>query len=86
MDRYKLMADRLRWDDLDMDGFATERLAEEDLRCLRYAHDVEYHTVCYLRDLLSTRAHDESRMTAFLTFWAWEEFWHGDRHRPPGPR
>ncbi|MET0883275.1 MAG: ferritin-like domain-containing protein, partial [Acidimicrobiales bacterium] len=78
MDRYKLMADRLRWDDLDMDGFATERLAEEDLRCLRYAHDVEYHTVCYLRDLLSTRAHDESRMTAFLTFWAWEEFWHGE--------
>ncbi|MET0913451.1 MAG: ferritin-like domain-containing protein, partial [Acidimicrobiales bacterium] len=78
MDRYKLMTDRLRWDDLDMAGFATERLAEEDLRCLRYAHDVEYHTVCYLRDLLSTRAHDESRMTAFLTFWAWEEFWHGE--------
>lgn len=78
MDRYKLMTDRLRWDDLDMDGFATERLAEEELRCLRYAHDVEYHTACYLRDLLSTRAHDESRMTAFLTFWAWEEFWHGE--------
>jgi hypothetical protein len=78
MDRYKLMTDRLRWDDLDMEGFATDRLAEEELRCLRYAHDVEYHTVCYLRDLLSTRAHDESRLTAFLTFWAWEEYWHGE--------
>ncbi|HYF47274.1 MAG TPA: ferritin-like domain-containing protein [Acidimicrobiales bacterium] len=78
LDRYKLMTDRLRWDDLDIAGFATDPLADDDLRCLRYMHDVEYHTACYLRDLLSTRAHEDSRATAFLTFWAFEEFWHGE--------
>ena len=78
LDRYKLMTDRLRWDDLDIEGFATNPLAEDDLRCLRYMHDVEYHTACYLRDLLATRAHEDSRATAFMTFWAFEEFWHGE--------
>ena len=78
LDRYKLITDRLRWDDLDIAGFADSPLAEDDLRCLRYMHDIEYHTACYLRDLLSTRAHDDSRLTAFLTFWAFEEFWHGE--------
>lgn len=78
LDRYKLITDRLRWDDLDIDGFETAPLGEDDLRCLRYMHDVEYHTACYLRDLLATRAHDDGRLTAFLTFWAFEEFWHGE--------
>jgi len=78
LDRYKVMTDRLRWDDLDLAGFATDRLADDDLRCLRYMHDVEYHTACYLRDLLSTRAHEDSRATAFMTFWAFEEYWHGE--------
>ena len=29
-------------------------LDADTLRCLRYMHDVELHTVCYLRDLLLT--------------------------------
>jgi hypothetical protein len=41
-------------------------------------HDVELHTVCYLRDLLVTRAHQDPDITTFLTFWAYEEFWHGE--------
>ena len=49
------------------------------LRCLRYMHDVEHHTVCYLRDLLVDPAPTtRPGMTAFLTFWACEEFWHGE--------
>jgi hypothetical protein len=79
MDRYKAITDRVRWDDLDLDrAFAEQPLDADALRCLRYMHDIEYHTICYLRDLLSTRAHDDPRLTAFLTFWAWEEFWHGE--------
>jgi hypothetical protein len=78
LDRYKLLTERLRWDDLDLGAFTTQPLAEDDLRCLRYMHDVEYHTACYLRDLLATRAHEDSRATAFMTFWAFEEFWHGE--------
>ena len=43
-----------------------------------HMHDVEHHTVCYLRDLLVTPAHNDPDMTTFLTFWAFEEFWHGE--------
>ena len=41
-------------------------------------HDVEGHTVCYLRDVLVTRAHRDPDITSFLTLWNYEEFWHGD--------
>jgi hypothetical protein len=41
-------------------------------------HDVEHHTICYLRDVLVTDAHLDHEVTSFLTFWAWEEYWHGE--------
>ncbi|MHB1924001.1 MAG: ferritin-like domain-containing protein [Acidimicrobiales bacterium] len=78
IDAYKRRTDRLRWDDLDLDSFRHSPLDPGALRCLRYMHDVEYHTVCYLRDLLVGPAHDEPEVTAFLSFWAYEEFWHGE--------
>ena len=65
-------------DDLDFGSFRDRPLDPEALRCLRYMHDVENHTVCYLRDLLVTRAHREPEITTFLTLWNFEEFWHGE--------
>lgn len=41
-------------------------------------HDVEYHTICYLRDLLVSPAHSDPEITSFLSFWVFEEFWHGE--------
>src|SRR5207302_9214304 len=41
-------------------------------------HDVEYHTVLYLRDLLLTPAHHDPQITTFLTLWNFEEYWHGE--------
>ena len=41
-------------------------------------HDVENHTICYLRDVLVTRAHRDPEVTSFLTLWNYEEFWHGE--------
>jgi len=41
-------------------------------------HDVEYHTVCYLRDLLLTPAHSDPEVTAFLGLWVYQEQWHGE--------
>ena len=41
-------------------------------------HDVEHHTICYLRDLLVSPAHADPEVTAFLTLWNFEEFWHGE--------
>ena len=57
---YKKRTGRLVWDDLDLGQFSTAPLPEASLRCLRYMHDVEFHTVCYLRDLLLSPAHSRS--------------------------
>jgi hypothetical protein len=76
---YKRRTGRLEWADLDLvAAFGRRPLRDEELRCLRYMHDVEFHTVCYLRDLLLTPAHDDPEVTAFLSFWVYEEFWHGE--------
>lgn len=79
IESYKERTSRLTWADLDLAGvFACRPLSEDVLRCLRYMHDVEFHTVCYLRDLLLTPAHEDPEITAFLSFWVYEEFWHGE--------
>ena len=65
-------------DDLDFGAFSRDPLPGGALRCLRYMHDVESHTVCYLRDLLVTQAHRDPEVTTFLTFWNYEEYWHGE--------
>jgi hypothetical protein len=69
---------RLRVDDLDLGSFQDRPLDPDALRCLRYMHDVEGHTMCYLRDVLATKAHRDPEVTAFLACWSYEEHWHGD--------
>ncbi len=94
IETYKRHAGRVSVQDIDFDAFRTHPLDLASLRCLRYMHDVEHHTVCYLRDLLVTPAHRDPEMTAFLTMWTFEEFWHGEaiaavlaaHDEPAGPR
>lgn len=76
--QYKERTERLDLTGIDFDSFRDQPLSAEGLRVLHYMHDVEYHTVCYLRDLLVTRAHADPEITTFLTFWVFEEFWHGE--------
>jgi hypothetical protein len=78
IDDYKARADRLRWDDLDLAAFASDPLDPATLRVIEYMHDVEHHTICYLRDLLVTPAHIDPEVTSFLSCWAFEEMWHGE--------
>lgn len=68
----------VQWQDLPLDEFRTNPLPPETLRSLRYMCDVEYHTVCYLRDMLVTPSHKDPQVTAFMTMWNMEEFWHGE--------
>ncbi len=75
---YRHLSHRLEVEDIDFDSFRVHPLPSEALRCLRYMHDVENHTVCYLRDVLVTRAHRDPEVTSFLTLWNYEEFWHGE--------
>lgn len=78
IDRYLTLVGRLDDDDIDYDHFRAHPLDADTLRCLSYMHDVEHHTVCYLRDLLVTAAHDDPDVTSFLSMWVYEEFWHGE--------
>ena len=71
-------ADRLTWDNLDHRSLFIQPADDDSLRCLRYMHDVEYHTVRYLRDLLLTPAHADPTVTAFLGVWVYQEYWHGE--------
>jgi rubrerythrin len=78
IDSYKKRAGRLNLEGIDFDDFRDEPLAPAALRSLRYMHDVEHHTVCYLRDLLLTPAHRDPEITSFLSCWVFEEMWHGE--------
>jgi len=78
IDRFSQLPHRLDLEGVDFGSFAERPLAEPALRCLRYMHDVEAHSVCYLRDLLVTRAHRDPAVTTFLTIWNYEEHWHGE--------
>ncbi|HKE75603.1 MAG TPA: hypothetical protein VKB57_18425 [Acidimicrobiales bacterium] len=78
IDRYAERAGRLDLTGIDFDAFRDRPLHPDVLRCLRYMHDVEHHTVCYLRDLLVTPVHRDPRVTTFLTVWSYEEMWHGE--------
>jgi hypothetical protein len=77
IDRYLATVEPLDDSDIDYGSFAEHRLDEDTLRTLRYMHDVEHHTACYMRDLLVTSAHEDPAVTSFLSMWAYEEFWHG---------
>jgi hypothetical protein len=78
IDTFTETSEALTWDDLDFTVFKTDPLPEDTLRSLRYMCDVEFHTVCYLRDLLVTPSHKERDVSAFMTMWNREEFWHGE--------
>jgi hypothetical protein len=78
IDSYKARAGRLNLEGINFDDFRDQPLPTGALRSLRYMHDVEHHTVCYLRDLLLTPAHQDPEITSFLSCWVFEEMWHGE--------
>jgi hypothetical protein len=78
LDAYRSTVTPVQVDDIDFSVFADRPLSADTLRALRFMHDVESHTVCYLRDLLVTPSHQDPRVTTFLTMWNYEEHWHGE--------
>jgi len=78
IDKFTSTSVNVNWSDLDFDDFKENPLPASTLRSLRYMCDIEYHTVCYLRDLLVTPSHKEEEVSAFMTMWNREEFWHGE--------
>lgn len=78
IDRFTRTSTAVQWQDLDFSTFLDEPLSDDALRTVRYMCEVEYHTVCYLRDQLVTPSRRSADVGAFMTMWNREEFWHGE--------
>jgi hypothetical protein len=78
LDRYLRASKKLDLEGIDFDRVRDHPVTSDEIRCLTYMMDIERHTVIYLRDLLSTRAANDPQVTAFLSLWVYEEFWHGE--------
>jgi hypothetical protein len=63
--------------DMDFSQVPRYPLSCDEIRCLTYMMDIEAHTIVYLKGILSTCAVRDPRTTAFLSCWAYEEFFHG---------
>ena len=63
--------------DLDLTQAARYPLTDEEIHALTYMCDIESHTVVYLKAILNTCAIEDPQTTAFLSCWAYEEFFHG---------
>ena len=67
IDKYTQMVAPLEVRDLDLaNAFRSHRPDVDVLRCLRYMHDIELHTICYPRDLLVTSAHGDPEITTAM--------------------
>jgi len=78
LSKYLRASRRLDLDGIDFDAVPRHPLSREEIRTLTYMMDIETHTVIYLRDLLNTPASYDPEVTAFLSLWVYEEFWHGE--------
>lgn len=78
INKYAAGSEAVRYEDLDFAHFETNPLSASTLRVLEYMTLVEYHTICYTRDLLTTPSHKDPVVGSFMTMWNREEFWHGE--------
>lgn len=78
LQKFAETSEPVKYDDLNFESFRENPLDEGTLRVVRYMCDVEYHTTCFLRDLLVTRSHRRDEARGFMTTWNREEFWHGE--------
>jgi hypothetical protein len=78
IDKYAREAAAVTWEDLDYEVFRDHPLPADTLRTLRYMCEIEFHTVCYLRDMLVSPSRKDPEVGTFMTSWNWEEIWHGE--------
>lgn len=63
--------------DIDLSQATKYPITDEEIHALTYMCDIESHTVVYLKAILNTCAIEDPQTTAFLSCWAYEEFFHG---------
>ena len=77
VERYVRLSKKVDISDLDLAEAARYPVSDEEIRALTYMTDIESHTIVYLRAILNTCAVEDPQTTAFLSCWAYEEFFHG---------
>ena len=77
LERYLRNSKKADISDLDLTQARQYPLTDDEIHCLTYMMDIESHTIVYLRSILSTCAIEDPDTTAFLSCWAYEEFFHG---------
>jgi rubrerythrin len=77
VERYVRLSRKVDISDLDLSQAAHYPISDEEIRALTYVTDIESHTIVYLRAILNTCAIEDPQTTAFLSCWAYEEFFHG---------
>lgn len=81
IERYLKHSKRVDVTNLDFSKARDYPLSENELRCLTYMMDIESHTIVFLKGILNTCAVKDPETTAFLSCWAYEEFFHGQTLR-----
>lgn len=77
VERYLAASRKLDTSDIDWGAVPDHPLNEPEMAFLRYAMNIEDHTLFYLKDLLTTPAATEPDVAAFLSCWVYEEHFHG---------
>lgn len=77
IEKYVTHSKKVDVSDLDFSAARNFPLTENEKRCLTYMMDIESHTIVFLKGILSTCAVKDPETTAFLSCWAYEEFFHG---------
>src|SRR6185295_15070136 len=77
LERYLDNSQKVETRDLDFSRVRDYPVTSEEIRCLTYMMDVEAHTVIYFKSLLRTCAVRDPEVVAFMSCWAYEEFFHG---------
>ncbi len=77
LDRYLDNSKKVEISDLDFSQVRNFPLTSDEVRCLSFMMDIEFHTLHYLRGVMKTCAIRDPETVAFLNCWAYEEFFHG---------
>ena len=77
IEKYVRNSKKVDISDIDLSLAPRYPISEEEIRALTYMCDIESHTIVYLRAILNTCAVEDAQTTAFLSCWAYEEFFHG---------
>lgn len=77
LEKYLSNSKKVDISEFDLSRASEYPLSAGEIRCLKYMMDVESSTIVYLRAILRTCAVNDPDTTAFLSCWAYEEYFHG---------